>query len=467
MRAPEHYRPPPGAYDEAFDADGRVRPHYEELIAALDDPAATATAVSERVRSDGIAFGASGDGWFSLDPVPRLLTNAEWSEIGAGLAQRVRALDLFAHDVHCEARIVAAGVVPARAVESSVHFEPAMRDSPVPRGNWVSFAGLDLVRGSDGRFHVLEDQLRMPSGLAYAVASRDVLRAELPLPPTGMGEPSEGLEMLRRALLGAAPEGVDEPQVVVLSEGRSSAAWWEHALVGRLMDCPVVTLADLEHRGGRLHARVDDRLLEVHVVYQRTGEDRFTQENGEPTALGLALLEPCGSGSAACVNAPGSGVGDDKLLHAYVEEMVRFYLDEEPLLPSVPTYDLEDEPAREAALERLEELVIKPRSEMGGEGVVIWRDADPQTRERLEARIRASPAGLIAQERVLLSTHPTVCDGRLEPRHIDFRPYVVLSDDEVSIVAGGLSRVALRRGSLIVNSGQGGGAKDTWVPAWA
>jgi carboxylate-amine ligase len=205
----------------------------------------------------------------------------------------------------------------------------------------------------------------------------------------------------------------------------------------------------------------------VDVVYHRTDQDRFTGPDGRPTALGEALLGPCSRGTLACVNAPGSGVADDKLVHAYVDELVRFYLGEEPLLPSIPSYALGDPSARAEALERLDELVVKPRGEMGGEGVVLWREADEATRARVLAAVEADPGGFVAQERVTLSTHPTVIDGGLEPRHVDLRPYAVIGEGGVRVLPGGLSRVALERGSMMVNSGQGGGAKDTWVPAEA
>ena len=365
-------------------------------------------------------------------------------------------------DVYSEARIVAAGVVPARVVEESPHFEPAMRGAPQRR--WIAIAGMDLVRCPDGRFRVIEDQIRMPSGLAYAVAARELMRDALPLAPP-RADLTAAFGELALALRDAAPTGAAEPTAVLLSEGRGAAAWWEHELLARELCAPAVTLADLEHRDGRLVAWLDGRARAVDVVYQRTADDRFTDTAGEPTALGRALLEPCAAGLLACVNAPGSGVSDDKLVHGYVDEMVRFYLGEEPLLPSVPSLDLGDERARAEALERLDELVLKPRGEMGGEGVLLWRHASESERERTLAAVGARPGDHVAQELVTLSVHPTVCDGTLEPRHVDLRPYALLSDDGVRILPGGLSRVALERGSMMVNSGQGGGVKDTWVPS--
>jgi uncharacterized circularly permuted ATP-grasp superfamily protein len=441
---------------------GEIRAHYAEPLAALSDPAELAARVKQRLRSRRVTFGAAPDGVLELDPVPRVLTAGEWAGLRAGIGQRLRALDAFVADVYGDGRVFEAGVLPREAVESSPHYEPAMRAARP--GRWVAIAGLDVVRDPEGRFRVIEDQLRMPSGLAYAVAARETLRDELPL-DTPRGDPSLGFGELALALRDAAPPGVDEPSAVVLCEGPENGAWWEHERLARELCAPAVTLADLEHRDGRLVAWLEGRVRAVDVVYQRTDEDRYTGADGRLTALGEALLAPCAADRLSVVNQPGSGVADDKLVHAHVDDMVRFYLGEEPLLPSVPSYDLGDEHARAVAFERLDELVLKPRGEMGGVGVLLWRDADEPERKRALAEIEADPGAFVAQELVELSVHPTVCDGRLEPRHIDLRPYAMLTDEGVRVLTGGLSRVALQRGSMIVNSAAGGGVKDTWVPA--
>ncbi len=440
-------------YDEAFDERGEPRPLYSELLAQLGDPGALAARTRAVLRGRGVTFDAAPDGIFALDPIPRLLGADEWSGLRRGIEQRLRALEEFLRDVYSDGRILEAGVVPRAVVESSPHFEPSMRGAPVRR--WISVAGLDVVRDPDGRFLVLEDQVRMPAGLAYAVVARETLRELLPVAPP-QADHSTVFGELALALRDAAPEGVDEPSAVLLCEGRSAAGWWEHERLARELCAPAVTLADLDHRDGRLVAWIDGRTRAVDVIYHRTDEDRFSG-----TALGAALLEPCRTGTLACVNAIGSGLADDKLVHAYVEEMIRFYLGEEPLLSSLASYAL-DKPG---VLDRLGELVIKPRGEMGGEGVVIWRDASAATRDRERARIERDPQGFVAQELVTLSVHPTVCDEGLEPRHVDLRPYAVVDDAGVHLLPGGLSRVALEPGSMIVNSGQGGGVKDTWAPS--
>jgi uncharacterized circularly permuted ATP-grasp superfamily protein len=442
------------AYDEAYDEAGEPRPQYAELLAALEQPAAVAEEVRQRLRSRGVTFGAAPDGFFALDPVPRVLTEPEWSELQAGIAQRLLALEALVGDVYGDGRVFEAGVLVREDVEASPHYEPAMRGVTPPR--WVSFAGLDVVRCPDERFRVIEDQVRMPAGMAYAVAARDTLRDVLGVEPP---QPDLALAFgeLALALRDAAPPGADDPRIVILSEGPTAAGWWEHERLARELCAPVVTLGDLEQRDGRVVAWIDGRPRAVDVVYLRTGEDRFTGEDGSPTAIGEALLAPAAAGRVAVVNAPGSGIADDKLVHAHVDGLVRLYLDQEPLLPSIPSRPVRpDDP--------LDDLVVKPRGEMGGEGVVIWRDADEDTRQRVRAQIAADPGGWIGQELVELSVHPTVVDGRLEPRHVDLRPYALLSSEGVRVLPAAISRVALERGSMVVNSGQGGGAKDTWVP---
>ncbi len=438
---------PHDAYDEAYLDDGEPRPQYAEVLRALDDPRAVAAEVKRRLRARGVSFGGASDGIFALDPVPRILTREEWSELQAGVVQRLRTLDAFVADVYGDGRAVAEGVVPRAAVEGSPHYEPGMRGAPVSR--WLTFAGLDVIRCPDGRFRVIEDQVRMPSGLAYAVAARETLRGVLPVAPPN-ADLTRACGELARALRDAAPPGVDDPRVALLCEGPSAAAWWEHELLARELRAPAITLHDLELRDGRVVAWIDGQRRAVDVIYQRTNEDRFS---GTPLEL---LLEPCRAGRLSVVNAPGAGVADDKLVHAHFDDLVRFFLGEEPLLPSVPS-----RPAAE--LDDLAGWVIKPRGEMGGEDVVLWDRADEDTRRRILAAVRSDPDGFIAQEQVTLSVAPTVCDGRLEPRHVDFRPYAVVTNEGVRLFRAGVSRVALVEGSMVVNSGQGGGAKDTWV----
>jgi len=423
--------------------------------------------VCSDLEQSGVSFGgAAGTTPFAVDPIPRIITAGEWREVEAGATQRVRALNAFVADAYGERRIVAAGRIPGRAVDRADHHEPHMRDVPVPGGVYAHVAGLDLVRGPDGRFQVLEDNTRTPSGLTYALAARKAIDGRLPVSPPafrrGLGA---AIDALGAALRAAAPDGHGDPFAVLLSDGPSNSAWYEHRELGRLLDIPIVGLGDLSVRAGALHARLSDSApaRRVDVLYRRTDIDSLTGADGKPTEIGAALLEPCRRGRLACVNAFGAGVADDKLVHAYVEEMIRFYLDEQPILRSVPTYDLQNHALMERALARLEHLVVKPRTGHGGFGIVICAHATAVDRHRVAGRIRAEPHRYVVQETVGLSTHPTVAGDRLAPRHVDLRPFVITAGDQVRVVPGGLTRVAFGEGALVVNSSQNGGGKDTWV----
>jgi uncharacterized circularly permuted ATP-grasp superfamily protein len=457
-----------GAFDEALTSSGEPRAHYGAVFDALAgrDLASLSEAVRGELIAAGCEFGGGDEGAqpFIVDPIPRIFDGEEWDAISAGLTQRVNALNAFIADVYGEKRIVDEGVVPQRVLDSADHIEPRLAGVEPRNGVWATVGGLDLVRGHDGVIAVLEDNLRTPSGVAYALGARHAIDRRANLAAGGredMAEPA--LSALQRALLAAAPPAADEPAVVLLSDGAGNSAWWEHRTLGSRLDIPVVTLADLEHRrGGLVRRDGEGETHHVDVVYRRTDEDRLTGDDGALTAVGEALLEPWRGGRIGVCNAFGTGVADDKLVHAYVEEMIRFYLGEEPLLPSVPTFDLSDDEQRDSALARVNELVIKPRSSYGGIGVVIGPLANGALLEDLAVAVRRRPEAFVAQETVLLSTHPTVIDGRLSPRHVDLRPFAY-SGDGVTVPPGGLTRVAFGAGALIVNSSQNGGAKDTWV----
>ena len=455
---------PEGYWDEAFAGRDEPREHYAPVLEAFaaEDLAARRSAVLDEVQARGAVFGGAGGVTpFLLDPVPRLLTAAEWALLDRGITQRVKALNAFLADVYGPRAIIADGLVPERVVEEADHFEPALAGVEPRHGAWTTVAGLDLVRGADGGFAVLEDNLRTPSGLAYALVAREAVAPGLPGEPRDIAGPAAAL--LGEALRAAAPEGVDEPLVVLLTDGEANSAHWEHVTLGRLLDIPLVTLADLEHRAGVLHARLPDGPRRVDVVYRRTDEDRLTAERGALTEVGEALLEPWRAGHVGVANAFGTGVADDKLAHAYVEAMIEFYLGEAPLLRSVPSYDLADEAAQRAAMARLEELVIKPRGGFGGHGVTIMPRATEPQRHRALGLLRRRPEGFIAQETVEISSHPTVCGAGLQPRRVDLRPFVVSGPGGATAMTGGLTRYAREAGELIVNSSQGGGSKDTWV----
>jgi uncharacterized circularly permuted ATP-grasp superfamily protein len=450
-------------YDEAIDLDGEPRPVYAELLDQLErqDLAAVAAGVKDFVRERGVAFRSGGEVQpFGLDPVPRLIERAEWDALATGMRQRVRALAAFTADVYGERAIVRAGHVPERVIESADHFEPELMGVEL-RSEPIGVAGLDVVRDADGTLTVLEDNLRTPSGLSYTAAARATLDAALDVEiPAGRLPADAGADLLADALRAAAPDGSGDPAAAVVTDGPQSSAWYEHRDLSARLGVPLVSRGDLQVRGERLYAWADDgRSRELQVVYLRTNEDRLRDERGDPTWLARMLLGPLRAGNLTVVNPLGGGVADDKLAHAYVDEMVRFYLGEEPALPSVPTYDLADPDQRAEALAQIDDLVVKPRSGQGGQGIVVCRHATRADRERVVAEIERDPGSWIAQQTITLSTHPTVVDAALEPRHVDLRAFAIRD----AVVPGGLTRFARDRDALVVNSSQGGGAKDTWV----
>jgi uncharacterized circularly permuted ATP-grasp superfamily protein len=418
------------------------------------DLGALAGELREGLARDGIDFRSeNGSTQFELDLVPRVIGGREWAMLEAGLAQRLRALNAFLADAYGPRRAVADGVLPARVIETAEGFEPQMTGVRPPGDAWAGIAGLDLVRGEDGEFRVLEDNLTTPSGFAYAVAAREAVLARL-TPPRGREPlPLDGVAgMLGATLRAAAPEGGD-PAIVVLTDGPDNSAYWEHAWVAEALSVPLVQPGDLELRGDRLLH--DGR--RVDVVYRRTNADRVDTE------VGALLVPPLRAGTLGVVNAFGTMVADDKLAHAYVEDLVRYFCGGEPLLRSVETLDLGRPEQLERALDELERLVVKPRAGSGGDGVVICRDADPGELDELRRRLAAAPEDFVAQPLVEISLHPTVIDGALRPRRVDLRPFVFLRASTVEVMPGGLTRVALEEGARVVNSTKNGGAKDTWV----
>ena len=435
-------------YDDAVAPDGSIRPVARTVMEAVlaHDLGALAGSVREEVEALGISFeSVDGDDSWHVDPVPRVVDAAEWERVAAGLGQRVRALNAFIADIYSDRRIVAEGVVPQRVLDSAENLEPTMMGVRPGDGVWIGIAGLDLVRDATGAWHVLEDNVRTPSGIAYWSAARDVLlrRLEVPVRPA----PLDGVPAALRRVFG-------EGRLVVLTDGPDNSAYWEHDWIARQLGIPLVVPDDLELR--------DELLLHdgerIDGVYRRTNADEIDSEIG-------ALLAPAvRAGNVKLVNGFGNGIADDKLAHAYVPDMIRFYVGEEPLLPQVETFDLGEPRTLERALDVFDELVIKDRGSYGGLGVVICPHAERADVEALREQVRADPAAYVAQRLVELSTHPTVIDGELRPRHVDLRPFVLVPAlDEVEVLPGGVTRVALDEGALVVNTSQNGGAKDTWV----
>ena len=446
-------------YDEAYEDSGEPRPHYRAALEALaqHDLSELGRRLRERVLEREVRYGSTGSDAFVIDAVPRMFTPEEWETLDRGLAQRVRALDAFLRDAYGERRIVEAGVVPARLIEDGAFYEPDMQGVEVPV--WAGFAGLDVVRGADGQFNVLEDNVRMPTGLGFAPlaweAVADLLDGGLPDHSPARGESDERFKAILRSV---APDGRGDPSIVVLGDGFENDAQWEISEVAFRLGVPMVTLDDLRQREGRVYAHVDGRRREVDVIYRRSNYHLLRDEDGSPSTLAEKLLEPIRRGTVTVVNPPGVGIADDKLAHVYVEDMIRFYLDEEPVIAPARSYDLTDDDAREDALGRLGEMVVKVRDRVGGEGVLIGEEAE-SAREDIEAR----PEDFVAQEMVELSRHPTLFDGELAPRRIDLRPLIAHDGGDAATVLGGLTRVALGEDSKVVNMAQGGGVKATWT----
>jgi uncharacterized circularly permuted ATP-grasp superfamily protein len=464
-------RPSPGAgrypldaghCDEAFAPTGTPRPPYVDVLDALARQ--DLVVLRERIRSNAAALGLGfGPGRpIAVDPVPRLIEAGEWHALEAGLAQRAKALNAFLLDTYGGQRIFDAGVVPRRLLETSVGYEPKMQGLLDPAVPPATVAGLDLIRDERGELRVLEDNLRMPSGASYSLAVREAVEPEIGA-AAGPRALAGYVEALGAAIRAAAPDGLADPAAAILSDGAESGAWYEHCRLGEELGIPVVVPHQLEVRKGRLYYRRSRERVGLDVVYRRLDEDRLSNADGTLTALGELLLPALESGKLRCVNAFGTGVGDDKLTHAYVEKMIEFYLGEQPLLRSVPSFDLADEGVRHEVTQRLDDLVLKPRDGFGGHGVTIMLRATPAQRRRAIGLLRRHPERFIAQDTVQLSSHPTVCGGRLRPRRVDLRPFLVSSSGECTAMTGGLTRYARGAGEMVVNSSRGGGCKDTWI----
>ena len=464
------------AFDEMFDRAARPHPHYRALVDELtgvspDELRRRQLDADRAFLTQGITFTVYGDEQgteriFPFDLLPRILTAAEWDTLERGLAQRLEAINLFLKDLYHDGRILAEGVVPRELAYSCRHYRREMRGVHVHKDIYVSIAGTDLVRLEDGRFVVLEDNLRVPSGVSYMLANRDVTKRVFPglfnrynVKP--IAHYGQALLATLRAL---APPTRSEPTIVVLTPGVGNSAYFEHAFLAREMGIPLVEGLDLLVHANIVYMRTTSGLRRVDVIYRRVDDDFL-----DPLAfrtdshLGVAgLLNAYRAGNVSLANAIGTGVADDKALYAYIPAIIRFYLSEEPILPNVQTYLLGNPSDRAYVLERLEEVVVKAVGESGGYGMLVGPHSTQSQRQEFRDRILTDPRNFIAQPTLALSRAACFVDGAIEPRHVDLRPYV-LYGDRVTVVPGGLTRVALRKGSLVVNSSQGGGSKDTWV----
>jgi uncharacterized circularly permuted ATP-grasp superfamily protein len=472
------YRPD-SAYDELFEADGTLREHARGLADflvgepknGLQDRQA---AVDRTILDMGISFtvyseGDNIDRSWPLDVIPRIMPGDEWDLIERGLVQRVQALNLFIDDLYNERRIIADGVIPAGIIDSSRNYLEACRGFSPKHGVWAHVTGTDLVRGGDGTVYVLEDNLRVPSGVSYMLENRTVIKRVFPslFRNLRIRPVSEYPTRLAEMLASIAPERADggKPEVVVLTPGVYNSAYFEHSFLARTMGAELVEGGDLfVDSDDVVHMRTIEGPRRVDVIYRRIDDTFMDPEAFRPDSmLGVpGLMRAWRAGQVAIANAPGSGVADDKVVYSYVPEIIRYYLDEDALIPNVPTWRCSDPGQLEHVLARLPELVVKPANESGGYGMLIGPQASRAEHEAFRALLKADPRNYIAQPTLDLSTAPTLCAEGVEPRHLDLRPFVLQGAD-VSVTAGGLTRVALRKGSLVVNSSQGGGSKDTWI----
>ena len=472
------YRPDEGGYDELFADSGESRPHARKLIDGLESLGRERLIAAGDRRDaifmqQGITFALVGEGGaardrpFPLDLVPRIIPGDEWTMIERGLIQRIRALNAFCDDIYHRREIVNAGLVPWALVVSRTAFaRPAHGISP-PKGVYCHVSGCDLVRDADGTWKVLEDNVRTPSGVSYVLENRRAMRRLVPrlFLDHRVRRVDDYPALLLAALRDAAPAGGEYPTVVVWTPGTYNSAYFEHAYLARQMGVELVEASDLVVRDNVCYMATTSGPARVHTIYRRI-DDAFLDplEFRSDSMLGIpGLMRAYRAGNVAIANAVGTGVADDKAIYPYVPEMIRFYLGEKPILQNVATYHMTDPDQLAWALDNLERLVVKPTSESGGSGVFIGPAASDAEIAAQTARLRSAPERWIAQDLVRLSTVPTVqADGTLEPRHVDLRPFAVFGDD-VSVIPGGLTRVALPAGEMIVNSSRGGGSKDTWV----
>lgn len=471
------YNPGEQFYDEMLSAPDQPRRHYRELYKQLaslstDDFDKHRKAADFYFVYQGITFTVYSDEEegieriFPFDLIPRIIPSSEWKALERGLTQRVTALNAFLQDVYHEQRILQEKRIPADLIFGARHFRREMIDLDVPGGVYIHIVGSDLIRDKDGSYYVLEDNLRSPSGVSYMLENREAMKRTFPRMFQRYGVrpiehyPQELLQTLRSC----APHGEADPNVVLLTPGVYNSAYFEHAFLSRQMGIELVEKRDLMVHNNRVYTRTTRGLQQVDVIYRRIDDDFIDPLSfRRDSTLGVpGLLNAYRAGNVTLANAIGTGVADDKAVYAYVPEMIRYYLGEEPILNNVPTFMGCEPKECDHILNNLDKLVVKSVNESGGYGMLVGPHASTAEREAFKDKIKSNPRNFIAQPTLALSRHPTYMDGELYGCHIDLRPYILMGE-KVTIVPGGLTRVALRRGSLVVNSSQGGGSKDTWV----
>ncbi len=471
----DKYNLDPAIYDEMFFPEGSPRPEAQILYEALSQLSSEELAtiqgrVNRAFSSESISFTVYGDAEaeeriIPVDPIPRVITSSDWSFLSKGLEQRVKALNSFLEDIYGPARIISDGVIPADMILDCPQFRPEMRDFSQPFGVWVAVCGTDIIRVGDG-FKVLEDNLRVPSGVSYMIANRKASKASLPrvYRSARVQDVEQYGIALQTTLRELAPNGKPNPTLALMTPGVYNSAYYEHMFLAREIDAELVEGSDLVIRDRVVYMRTTEGLRQVDVIYRRIDDDFLDPRVFRPDSMlgAPGLIEAAKAGNVTLANAPGTGVADDKSVYVYVPDMIRYYLGQEPMLQNVETYLCRRPEDLEYTLDNLANLVVKKVGESGGYGMIIGPHATQEERDDYAKEVRADPAGFIAQPVQSFSRAPCLVEGSFEPRHVDLRPFI-LNGLQTRIVPGAFCRVALRRGSLVVNSSQGGGGKDVWV----
>jgi uncharacterized circularly permuted ATP-grasp superfamily protein len=464
------------SWDEMF-GKASVREHYYPIMQRLahmeiDEIKKYHTLAGDMFMSQGVTFTVYSDDAgieriFPFDIIPRIITGKEWAHVESGIRQRLRALNMFLHDIYHEQNILKDSVIPAWLIASCPHFTREVYGINVPYDLYVHISGIDLIRGEDGTFYILEDNLRTPSGVSYMLENREVTKRLFPslINTNHVRMVNNYPLLLHSILLSLSPRSVRNPVAVILTPGVFNSAYYEHTFLARQMGIPLVEGRDLLVSNHKVYMKTTRGLQQVDVIYRRVDDEFLDPITFRPDSiLGVAgLVGAYRKGNVAIVNAMGNGVADDKAIYAYVPAMIRYYLNEEPILPNVPTYSMSDPEQREYVFKNMEKMVIKKTNQSGGYGMLMGNKATEEEISKFRENIEANPREYIAQPIIRLSTVPCFLDGKICARHVDLRPYALCGPSGIEIVPGGLTRVALKEGSLVVNSSQGGGSKDTWI----
>ncbi len=470
------YACPSGIWDEMCDA-GKIRNHYNKVVSSFQKLGITDLhnkdmIAGELFMNQGITFTVYSDNKgieriFPFDIIPRIITGNEWDLVEKGIQQRLKALNMFLKDVYNDQQILKDNVIPAALISSCPHYLREVHGIKVPHDIYVHISGIDLIRGDDGKFYILEDNLRTPSGVSYMLENREVTKRIFPdmFAANNVRVINNYPLILYQILQQLAPTQISNPTVVLLTPGMYNSAYYEHTFLARQMGISLVEGRDLVINDHKVYMKTTNGLEQVHVIYRRLDDEYLDPLVFNPASvLGVpGLMSAYRKGNVSIVNAIGNGVADDKAVYAYVPAMIKYYLNEEPILGNIPTYELSDPEAREHVFKNIQKMVVKRTNQSGGYGMIMGNTIGEEDWAKAKIEIEQDPRSFIAQPIIKLSTVPCFIDGKFQPRHVDFRPYALCGPEGVRIVPGGLTRVALKEGSLIVNSSQGGGSKDTWV----